>query len=111
MKSIVFLNVAFALMIPCMTACSGCSETEHSEEVTAEIIAAQMEGRNTARNFVNREWKDSSKLEKHLIEVKTRQDKYVTDGKPECAAAFDSAFISTVRAVRPDLARAIQRKL
>lgn len=96
-------------MIPGMSSCSGCTETEHTEEITAEITAAQMEGRSTARNFVNREWKDSTKLKQQLLEAKSRHGKYIENGKPECAAAYDSAFISTIRAVRPELARSIER--
>lgn len=110
MKSSVVINAIIGLIFPVMSSCSGCAETEHTEEITAEITAAQMEGRSAARSFVNREWKDSTKLQQLLIEAKSRRGKYIDEGKPECAAAYDSAFISTIRAVRPELARSIERR-
>lgn len=106
MKSSVVINAIIGLIFPVMSSCSGCAETEHTEEITA----AQMEGRSAARSFVNREWKDSTKLQQLLIEAKSHRGKYIDEGKPECAAAYDSAFISTIRAVRPELARSIERR-
>lgn len=81
-----------------------CSGTEKTEEITSEIEAAQMQGRTDAREFVNREWKDSMELQKHLLEAKARQSKYLLDKKPEAAEAYDSAFVNTIRSVRPDIA-------
>ena len=110
MKSSVVINAILGLTLTIMSSCSGCAETEHTEGITAEITAAQMEGRNAARTFVNREWRDSTKLQQHLLEAKSRRGKYIDEGKPECAAAYDSAFISTIRAVRPNLARSIEHR-
>lgn len=89
---------------------SACSETEHTENITAEITAAQMEGRNAAKRIVTQEWKDSSKLQSELLDARARQSKYVINGKKECAEAFDSTFIRTIRAVRPELAKSIEKK-
>ncbi len=110
MKSSVVINAILGLTLTVMSSCSGCADTEHTEGITAEITAAQMEGRSAARTFVNREWRDSTKLQQHLLEAKSRREKYIDEGKPECAAAYDSAFISTIRAVRPNLARSIERR-
>ena len=85
-----------------------CAQTEKTEAVTAEITAAQMEGRRAAGIILGPEWKDTLKLQKALIEAKVRQSKYIIEGKPQCAEAFDSTFISTIRTVNPDLAKKIK---
>lgn len=84
---------------------SACSQTEKTEAITAEITAAQMEGRRAAGIILGPEWSDSIQLQKALIDAKAKQSKYLINGKPECAAAFDSTFISTIRTVNPDLAK------
>ena len=86
-----------------------CSGTEKTEAITAEITAAQMEGRRAAGVILGPEWKDTTKLQNALIEAKAKQSKYLIEGKAECAAAFDSTFISTIRAVNPDLAKKINK--
>lgn len=83
----------------------GCKDTEHTEAVTAEITAAQMEGRRAAGRILGPEWQDTSKLQKALLDIRVQQSKYIIDGKPECGAAFDSTFISTIRTVNPELAK------
>lgn len=83
----------------------GCRETEHTESITAEITAAQMEGRRAAGEILGPEWNDSSKLQSKLIEIKARQSRYIIKGQPDCARAFDSTFVSTIRTVNPDLAK------
>lgn len=86
-----------------------CSQTEKTEAITAEITAAQMEGRKTAGRILGPEWKDTVKLQRALLEAKVKQSKYIIDGKPECAQAFDSAFFSTIRTINPDLARKLTK--
>ena len=86
---------------------AGCRQTEHTEDVTAEIVAAQMEGRRAAGIILGPEWKDSLLLQRALMDAKVKQSRYLIDGKPECAAAFDSSFISTIRTVNPSLAAKI----
>lgn len=97
-------------MIAVMLVLSACAGTERTEAVTAEIEAAQMEGRNAAREFVNAEWKDTMELQNRLLQVRSKQSKYVEGKMPEAAAAFDSAFVGTLRTVRPDIARELDRK-
>lgn len=91
-------SVSFILM-------AGCAETEKTEEVTAEITAAQMEGRRAAGRILGPEWKDTTELKKALLEEKARQSKYLIEGKRKCAEAYDSAFISTIRTVNPALGK------
>ena len=98
------------MLLLILPSCSACSETEHTEAVTASVTAAQMMGRNDARGFINREWTDTASLVAKIRELrKSRRDSLSAVGHPDFAAAYDSAFISTVRAVRPPLARAIAR--
>lgn len=88
---------------------SSCARTEKTEETVAEIEAAQMEGRNAAKEFLTRQWKDTLELNKHLLDVRARQSKYTIDKKQKCAEAFDSAFISTMRTVDPALAKELEK--
>lgn len=67
-----------------------------------------MEGRRAAGMILGPEWQDTAKLQRALIETKARQSKYILEGKPKCAEAFDSAFISTIRSVNPSLAKKIK---
>ena len=87
---------------------SSCRYTERTEVITAEITAAQLEGRRAAGTILGPEWKDTAQLQRALLDIRARQSQYVINGKPECAAAFDSTFISTIRAVNPNLARKIK---
>lgn len=86
-----------------------CSKTEKTEAITAEITAAQMEGRRAAGLILGPQWTDTVKLQRALIDTKVKQSRYIIAGKPECAEAFDSTFISTIRAVNPELAKKIRR--
>lgn len=85
----------------------GCSQTEKTEEITADITAAQMEGRRAAGIILGKEWKDTLQLQRALIDAKVQQSRYIIAGKHKSAEAFDSTFVSTIRAVNPDLARKI----
>ena len=100
----------FGLFAILATACTlfSCSYTEKTEAITAEITAAQMEGRRAAGRILGPEWNDTAKLKQALIDTKVEQSKYLIQGKPECAAAYDSAFISTIRTVNPSLAKKIR---
>lgn len=97
-----------ALALAAVALC-GCKNTERTEALTAEIEAAQVEGRNAAREFVNREWKDTMELQSRLLEVRSMQSKYEEARMPEAAAAFDSTFVSTLRSVRPDIAKELDK--
>lgn len=88
---------------------SGISDIEKAEGVAAEELALQMAdpviaGRNAARTLVSKEWKDTLQLQKAILEVKSKQSFYLQNGERSKAEKFDSAFIATLRTVRPDLA-------
>ncbi len=107
-KRSIFTLAAVSLMIPAV-ACSKqeAARTESAEETEAEIEAAMMQGRSTAREFLNQEWKDTLQLMQHLLKAKSVQSEYVINKRPKAAEAFDSAFISTIRSVDPQLATTI----
>lgn len=98
-----FLFFAFCSILFC-----NCAKTEKTEAITAEVTAAQMEGRRSAGMILGPEWKDTAQLQRALIDIKSRQSKYIINEKPACAEAFDSAFISTIRSVNPELSKKIR---
>jgi len=86
----------------------GAGDTEKAEETEAEIEAAMMEGRESAKIFINRKWADTTELQKNILEARSRRARYDTVDKPKCSAAYDSAFVSTIRTVSPDVAAQIK---
>ncbi len=89
---------------------SSCGETDKTESVTAEITAAQMQGRDAARRFIHQDWSSFSKLSERLDSVDSMKKRTVSGKHPQATAAFDSTFISTVRTIRPELAKEIERE-
>jgi len=89
---------------------SSCGETEKTEAVTAEITAAQMQGRDAARRFIHQDWSSFSKLSERLDSVDSMKKRTVSGKHPQATAAFDSTFISTVRTISPELAKEIERE-
>lgn len=75
-----------------------------------EIANAAIEGRNAAKEIVRKNWSDSVEIQRAVLEVRARNSRYDMEGKSKCKAAFDSAFFSTIRTVRPDLAKALDAK-
>ena len=96
--------------LPLLSSCGSKGEKsiEQSEETEAEIEAAMMAGRESARIFINRKWEDTTQLQNNLLEARSRRARYDTVNKPRCAAAYDSAFVSTIRTVSPDVASQIK---
>lgn len=109
LKNTAFLVLAIGVGV-IMFLSVACAETEHTEAITAEITAAQIEGRRAGAQIATPEWKDTTKLQQALLEAKAKQSKYLIEGKPECAEAFDSAFVSTIRTINPNLAKKIEAK-
>ena len=105
MKSSLFVGIVSCAFL---FLAAGCAETEKTEEVTAEITAAQMEGRRAAGRILGPQWTDTARLKQALLEEKARQSQYLIQGKNKCAEAYDSAFISTIRTVNPDLGKKLQ---
>ncbi len=108
------LPFAFAVSVQLfpLASCGGNAERnlENAEETAADIEAAQMEGRRAAREFLNKEWKDTMRLQEKLLEANAKKWEYERAGKKRCAEGYDSAFVSTIRTVRPEMAREISMK-
>ena len=104
----IFASVCFIAATSMSTGCSGVDRSEKGAAEEAEMEAAFMQGRTVAREFVNRDWKDTFELQGQLLEAAEVRGKYL-DKHPDILAAYDSAFISTVRAVRPDMAAEIEK--
>lgn len=103
------LFIALAAGVGTVGSLSSCSKTDKAAEDAADTEAAIIEGREAARIFVQRNWKDTTELQGLLLEARTRQSKYRMAGKERSAQAFDSAFVSTLRTVRPDIARELDK--
>lgn len=108
--------VKSALRVAAMTAVAGagflpfgCRGTEHTEAVTAEITAAQMEGRTAARDFIRQDWRDTSKVAHRLDTIERRKARFREEGRNDCAEAYDTAFVRALRAVKPDLEKAVEK--
>ena len=99
------LGVASLLILP--AACGGNKDNKGGED-TADIEAAAMEGREAARIFLNRPWRDTIELQRQLLEARAKQSKFSGAGKQQSVAAFDSAFVSTLRTVNPSVARELE---
>lgn len=92
-----------------LTILPGCGQTERTEAITAEITAAQMQGRNSASEIIVRNWPDTTELMISLRKAREKKCRYDSTGHPECAAAFDSAFLQTLRAVKPEIGKIASR--
>lgn len=102
-------SIIAAIVIVAALTSASCKKDEKAARVAAEVEAAQMEGRNAAKEFVNTQWKDTLELQDRLLQVRARQSKYVMNKQPEAAVAFDSTFVSTLKTVRPDVAAHLDR--
>lgn len=109
-KLAVTLSIAGMLAVLSISFLSSCSEK--AERISAEEMAEQMEaakeGREAARVIITKEWKDSMELQHALLEARAANSKYEIEGKTRCKASFDTAFMNTIRTVRPDLADQLQ---
>ncbi|MDE6076856.1 MAG: hypothetical protein K2G29_03915 [Muribaculaceae bacterium] len=96
---------ALLLSIPAILLMAACSQTEKTEAVTAEITAAQMEGRNAARDIIIYNWKDTTGIHKAMEHARAPRHKYDSLGHKAASAMFDTTFNKTIRTVHPDLAK------
>lgn len=94
------------LAVLCLSACSG---TEKTEETVADITAAQMMGREEARKYLNRPWKDTLELQRQLLQSRAKKSRYEMKNHHKQAEAYDSAFVKTLKTVRPELAAELEQ--
>lgn len=76
-------------------------------ETNADIENAIADGRKAAKILINEEYLDSLQLQSYILEAKATQSKYLINNQPKSAEAFDSAFFSLLRTVKPELAKQI----
>ena len=88
-------------------ALASCSSSG-SGESAAEIEQATNAGREAARKFVNTVWTDTLALQTQLLEARANACRYDT-ASPRQKAAYDSAFVSTIRTIRPEIARELEK--
>lgn len=93
------------LFIPALILLAACARTEHTEAITAEITAAQMEGRNAARDIIIYNWNDTTGIGKAIANARAPRLKYDSIGHHSASAVFDTTFNKTIRTVRPELAK------
>ena len=105
-----YKKILFGLMIFALASCSTKGSDNQSNETPQEIENAVIAGRGAARRVINREFNDSMAFQSALLEANAGKSKYQMQKKPKCEAAFDSAFLSTIRTVRPDLASQLEKK-
>lgn len=103
------LLVTAALASGSLITC-GCSQMEKSEQATAEEEAALIEGRKAAREVVRTPVRDTSDLFGRVRHVEKIRDSLYSGKDEKCRAAFDSAFIHTVKAVAPDVEKQIRNR-
>lgn len=108
-------NLAKIWIIMLIPAFGAVSCSEKAERIAADETAEQMEtpeeidsacwaGREAARPIVNNNWADTMQLQHALLEARAANSKYELEGKKKCKESFDTAFVNTIRVVRPDLA-------
>lgn len=107
MKKILKALPASLLIIASLAACSPKGNQVAAEETADQIETAHIAGREAAREFVSRNWRDTLELQGHLLEAGVKRAAY--DSLPRQRAAYDSAFISTVRTVRPEIAAQLEK--
>lgn len=98
------------LAVAAAAAAAGCSSKTDTGGVTEsadQIEQAHNAGREAARKFVSQQWKDTLELQQQLVEAAAARARY--DSLPRCRETYDSAFISTIRTVSPDVARELER--
>lgn len=88
-----------------------CKQVEKAEGQTAEMEAAQMMGRQAAKSLVTKKWTDTTQLNTYIDTLNSQRARFLYGKQPSDYAAYDSAYIRTVRAVDPDMADRIQRRL
>lgn len=112
MKKFAYIFTLF-LAVVLFAACSGSEDKTTSKDVKVDKQHEQEAinaGRVAARAVLSVEdLKDTFALQNKLLEARAVQSKYVSEGRKAEAEIFDTAFIHTLRAARPELARAIEQ--
>lgn len=102
--------MASAILLLGAASCGGGSKDGEGavKETEAQIDSAKNAGREAARKIIVTEWRDSMQFQNAVLEARAEKSRYEMAKQSQCVAAFDSAFVSTIRATRPDLAKQLQ---
>lgn len=106
-KALTITAAALSAAAILLSGCSSKGEQAAAKEEAAQIEAAHIDGREAARAFLGRQFKDSLEIHAELVRAGSRRAHY--DSLPRSQAAYDSAFISTIRTVNPALAGELQK--
>lgn len=101
-----YLVGVFAACCVLFASCGSSTKNGEIKVTNQEVEKAQIAGREAARVFVSQKWEDTLSLQQQLVEAGSKAAVY--DSVPRLRAAFDSAFISTVETVRPDIAEQLK---
>lgn len=109
----IFKKIIPALGFACILSVCACSEK--AEQVAATETSDQMEdaamlGRNAAKHVVNQDFKDTMALQNAIFHARSICSKYDINKDRKAREEFDSAFYSTIRTVRPDLADQLKQE-
>lgn len=104
-----------AMAFAALLAIGACTpEEKKAEQITATETSDQMEeakmlGRKAAKDIVNKDFSDTMALQKAILNARSINSKYDINKDRKAREAFDSAFYSTIRTVRPELADQLKR--
>ena len=95
--------------VSCSEKAEQAADTVQAAQIETEALnMAAAEGRDAAKVIINRNWPDTLELQKAILDARAANSKYEIEGNEACKAAFDTAFINTIRTVRPELADILQ---
>lgn len=101
-----------AASLGCVCACSGSGsvgEGGAEQPLTPEQQKEAVDkARVAARALVDISVDDTLGMQNGLLKARAIQSDYMTSGHKAQAEVFDTAFIHTLRAVRPDIAREVE---
>lgn len=104
MKRNIIISLTAGAALLALAACHSKNDDGAIPETEEQIENATNAGREAARVFVNSVWKDTFQLQERLLNARAEGCRYDTAG-PKQKAAYDSAFVQTIRDVRPEVYR------
>lgn len=115
MKKLLIIS-AFIAAFSFLPACSGSEDgrtvnTPNSGTLTDEQVNAAAErGRKAARELINVDPMDTLGMQNKLLEARAILSEYVTEKRAAEAEVFDTVFMHTLQAVRPDIYNDIRQE-
>lgn len=107
-------NILLSLLIAfTLASCSSSGEGNDSAAAadSAEVfdpVQVTNEARTAARRLADVPATDTMAMQDALLRARAEQSRYVSAGDKAMAEVYDTAFIHTLRAVRPDIAATIE---